>query len=107
MNSIELTDTTFESTSNFSTSTVLVYFGAEWCSSCRAMDSVMNSLADELPGKATITKVDVDANPLTTARYGIRNLPTIILFKNGVAVERIIGIVPRDVLYKKLEFTAA
>jgi thioredoxin 1 len=102
MKTIELTDVTFETLLNTSRLPVLVDFGAAWCPPCRAMEPTLENLADELEDKATIGKVDVDANPLITAKFGIRNLPTFMLFKNGVAVERIVGAVPKNLLQKKL-----
>jgi thioredoxin 1 len=104
MNTIELTDSTFESILKENNSTpVLIDFGAAWCPPCRAMEPTLENLAKELDGKALIAKVDVDANPMITARYGVRNLPTFILFKNGVALERIVGAVPKNLLQKKIQ----
>lgn len=104
MNTIELTDSTFESILKESNSTpVLIDFGAAWCPPCRAMEPALDNLAKDLDGRALIAKVDVDANPMITARYGVRNLPTFILFKNGVALERIVGAVPKNLLQKRIE----
>lgn len=102
MKTIELTDVTFETLVNTSTKPVLVDFGAAWCPPCRAMEPTLENLADEMQDRATIGKVDVDTNPLITAKFGVRNLPTFLLFKNGVAVERIVGAVPKNLLQKKL-----
>lgn len=102
MKTIELNDATFETLLNTSTTPVLVDFGAAWCPPCRAMEPTLEKLADEMEGEATIGKVDVDTNPLITAKFGIRNLPTFMLFKNGVAVERIVGAVPKNILQEKL-----
>jgi thioredoxin 1 len=66
------------------------------------MEPTLENLADEMQDRATIGKVDVDTNPLITAKFGVRNLPTFLLFKNGVAVERIVGAVPKNLLQKKL-----
>lgn len=107
MKTIELTDSTFESILKSNTTPLLIDFGAAWCPPCRAMEPTLENLAIELDGKATIGKVDVDANPMITTRYGVRNLPTFILFKNGVALERIVGAVPKNLLQKKMESISA
>lgn len=107
MKTIELTDSTFEAILKSNTTPLLIDFGAAWCPPCRAMEPTLENLAIELDGKATIGKVDVDANPMITTRYGVRNLPTFILFKNGVALERIVGAVPKNLLQKKMESISA
>jgi thioredoxin 1 len=107
MKPIELNDNTFEKLIRHSATPVLVDFSADWCPPCRMMYPVLDSLATDMDQKVTIAKLDVDANPEATAKFGIRNLPTIVLFKNGMAVERIVGAVPKSVLLKKLEKLAA
>lgn len=107
MKPIELNDNTFETFIQQNASPVLVDFSADWCPPCRMMYPVLDALATEMDQKATITKIDVDANPETAAKFGVRNLPTFILFKNGMAVERVVGAVPKNVLLKKLEKLAA
>ncbi len=107
MKPIQLTDTTFEDLIKFNTTPILIDFGADWCPPCRAMEPALESLAKEFQGIATIATVDVDANPIVAAHFSVRNLPTFILFKNGVAIERIVGAVPKHVLHKKLERIAA
>jgi thioredoxin 1 len=99
----EIKDATFNAFIQSSTAPVLIDFGAEWCPPCRAMEPVLELLATEMEDKVQIGKLDVDTNPETTARFGVRNLPTFIIFKNGQPVEKIVGAVPKTILAKRLE----
>ena len=77
---------------------VLVDFWATWCGPCQVMGPVIDSLAGEYEGKILVLKMNVDENPATPAKYGIRGIPTMILFNNGEAVDRIIGAQPKDIV---------
>lgn len=101
-----LNDLTFNTFIQSSATPVVIDFGAEWCPPCRAMEPVLEMLAIEMEGKVQIGKLDVDANPETTATFGVRNLPTFIIFKNGQALEKIVGAVPKSVLAKRIENAA-
>jgi thioredoxin 1 len=101
MNAIELTDKTFKEYLQ-TNKAFLVDFTAEWCPPCRAMGPIIQSLSTEFADKAWIGKLNVDDNPETAAEYHVRNLPTFLLFKNGMLAERIVGAVPKIVLEKKL-----
>lgn len=99
---IEITDSNFEEILN-SPQPVLVDFWAEWCGPCRMITPIVKELAEEYDGKAIIAKVDVDANPNVSAKYGIRSIPTLLVFKSGEIVDKQIGAVPKNVLAQKLE----
>jgi len=77
-------------------------FWAEGCGPCKMIAPILNELAGEYDGKLKITKLDVDENPLTARAYGVMSIPTLILFKGGKPVERIVGYMPKDRLLKQL-----
>jgi len=99
---IEITDTNYNEVLD-SEKPVLVDFWAEWCGPCKLIGPVVEELASEYDGKAVIAKVDVDNNPVVSAKYGIRSIPTLLFFKNGEIVDKQIGAVPKSILAKKLE----
>ena len=92
MKPIALTTETFDSTLASTDQPVLVDFWAEWCGPCKMMSPILDQLATEQAGRATIAKVDIDAFPDLQARYGIRAIPTLIVFKNGQPVNTITGV---------------
>lgn len=100
---LEFTDDSFEDEVLNSDKPVLVDFWAEWCGPCKMVGPVVEELAGEYEGKAKIGKVDVDSNPETSTKYGIRSIPSLLIFKNGEVVDQIVGAVPKSQLKKQLE----
>jgi len=92
MKPIALTTETFDATLSNTDLPVLVDFWAEWCGPCKMMSPILDQLATEQAGRATIAKVDIDAFPDLQARFGIRAIPTLIVFKNGQPVNTITGV---------------
>lgn len=99
---IEITDNNYTEVLS-SEKPVLVDFWAEWCGPCKLLGPVVEELAKDYDGKAVVGKVDVDNNPGVSAQYGIRSIPTLLIFKNGAIVDKQIGAVPKSVLAKKIE----
>lgn len=100
---LEITDSNFDELVTKSDKPVLVDFWAEWCGPCRMVGPVVEELAKEYEGKAVVGKVNVDENPDISVKYGIRNIPALLFFKNGEIVDKQIGAVPKSVLAEKLD----
>jgi thioredoxin 1 len=96
MNPIAVTDSSFEDKVLNADRPVLVDFWAEWCAPCRALGPVIESLSADFEGQATIAKLDVDANQQAAMRYGIRSIPTVLLFNKGELVDTFIGVRSRS-----------
>lgn len=99
---LEVTDNNFEEQILKADKPALVDFWAEWCGPCRMITPIVNELADELEGKAIISKVNVDENPEICSKYGIRNIPTILFFKDGEVVDKQVGATQKNVLLDKI-----
>jgi thioredoxin 1 len=97
-NTKPVTDSSFESDVLKASQPVLVDFWAEWCGPCRMVGPVLEELAAEMQGKVTIAKMNVDENPMAPSKYGIRSIPTLILFKNGQPAATKIGALPKAAL---------
>ncbi len=100
---IELTDSNFEELVLKSDKPVLVDFWAEWCGPCRMVAPIVSEISTEYEGKAVVGKLDVDSNPEVAQKYGIRNIPTILFFKNGEVADKQVGAVPKSMLTAKIE----
>ena len=99
----EVSDASFEKEVLQSEQPVLVDFWAAWCGPCRALAPVVDQVATQYNGKLRVMKMDVDSNTATPARYGIRGIPALILFKNGQVADNIVGFVPKDTIDKSIE----
>lgn len=100
---VEITEQNFEEKVLQSDKPVLIDFWAEWCGPCRMIAPIVEELANEYDGKAVVGKVDVDSQPGISAKYGIRNIPTILFFKNGEVADKQVGAVPKANIEEKLK----
>ncbi|GJM17159.1 MAG: thioredoxin [Thermodesulfobacteriota bacterium] len=104
---IEVSDSNFESEVVKSEVPVLVDFWAPWCGPCRAIAPIVEEISSSYEGKIKVGKMNVDENQATTMKFGIRSIPTIIMFKDGEAVDQIIGAVPKGEIERVVEKSLA
>ena len=102
-----VTDSDFETEVMKSSTPVLVDFWAPWCGPCRAIAPIVDELADDYAGRLKVVKVNVDDNPMTPARFGVRGIPNLIIVKNGQVAEQIIGAVPKQHLVRAVDTAIA
>lgn len=98
---LTITDVNFEKT--IAKGVTLIDFWAPWCAPCRIQGPIINDLANDMVGKAQIGKLDVDQNKRVSAKLGIRNIPTIFIFKDGEIVKQLVGVKPKQTLVKEIE----
>ena len=100
---LEVTDANFDQEVLKSDQPVLIDFWAVWCGPCKALGPSVDEVAQSYSGKVKVAKMNVDANPGTPGRYGIRGIPTLLLFKGGQVKEQIVGYVPKETIEKALD----
>ncbi|MDX1652631.1 MAG: thioredoxin [Brumimicrobium sp.] len=100
---VEITDANFDEVVMKSDKPVVVDFWAAWCGPCRMVGPIIDEMHKEYEGKAVIGKVDVDANPEVSAKFGVRNIPTILFVKDGQVADKSVGAVPKAQLTSKLD----
>ena len=100
---VTLNDSNFDGEVLRSEIPVLVDFWAEWCGPCRIIAPAVEQLAEEYTGRLVVGKLNVDENPLVTSRYGIRSIPSLLIFKGGVVAEQLVGSQPKASLKEVLE----
>ncbi|MBI2412710.1 MAG: thioredoxin [Deltaproteobacteria bacterium] len=102
-NIINVTDSTFDSMVLKSEVPALVDFWASWCAPCRAIAPIVDEMATEYTGRIRVAKMNVDDNPATPGRYGVRGIPTLILFKGGKVIDQLVGAVPKNQIKELIE----
>ncbi|MDG1062990.1 MAG: thioredoxin [Flavobacteriaceae bacterium] len=100
---LEITDASFEETVLKSDKPVMVDFWAAWCGPCRMVGPIIDDLSNEYDGKAVVGKLDVDAHQEFAAKYGVRNIPTVLIFNQGEVVGRQVGVAPKNVYAEALD----
>ncbi|MBT8270445.1 MAG: thioredoxin [Bacteroidia bacterium] len=100
---LEITDANFDELVLKSDKPVMIDFWAAWCGPCRMVGPIIEQISEEYEGKAVVGKVDVDTNQEYAAKYGVRNIPTVLVFKNGEVVGRQVGVAPKNAYSEALD----
>ncbi len=100
---LEVTDANFDQEVLKSDQPVLIDFWAVWCGPCKALSPIVDQVAESYSGKVKVAKMNVDQNPGTPGRYGIRGIPTLLIFKDGQVKEQIVGYVPKETIEKVID----
>lgn len=103
MSETTLTDQNFTEEVLKSNQVVLVDFWAPWCGPCRIVGPIVEQIAQEYAGKAKVGKLNVDENPITSQKYGIMSIPSLLIFKNGEVVDQLVGAQPKEVIAEHLD----
>ena len=98
-----ITDENFQEMIKSSDKLILVDFWAEWCNPCKALAPALEDASNDLVEKIIVYKINIDENPISPQKYGVRGIPTIIFFKGGEVVDRQVGVLPKSKLYEKIE----
>ena len=100
---VELTDQNFDEEVLKSDVPVLVDFWADWCQPCKAISPIVQQIARDYDGRIKVGKLDVDSNDITSTTYGIRGIPSLLIFSNGKAMDQVVGLAPKSVISKKID----
>ena len=103
---LHLTEAVFDQTLAEHTEAIVVDFWAEWCGPCKAIAPTLDELATEYAGRVTIAKVNVDEHPGLAARFQVRSIPTLLIFKGGQVIDQVVGAVPKAQIKKRLDAVA-
>jgi thioredoxin len=100
---VQVTDSTFADHVERNPQPVLLDLWAEWCGPCHMLSPTIEQLASELAGRVTVAKLNIDENPGTAGRFGVRSIPTLLLLKNGREVDRLVGVQPKQEILRHIE----
>jgi thioredoxin len=100
---VEVTDTSFADQIERSSTPVLLDLWAEWCGPCHMLAPTIDQIASELAGRVKVAKLNIDENPNTAARFGVRSIPTLLVLREGKEVDRLVGVQPKQEIVRRLE----